>query len=123
MPHIQVQVQEHLFIVGHVILPKLCPVEMDLLANQTAQDLVFEALNLLRTLLRRERSVVESEGGRGGWVGWLSEDFIGFYTSFFKGLNGPREKRARGSEGGSGTANVHCNQMSSSTRILVHFLF
>ena len=75
MPHIQVQVQEHMFIVGHVILPKLCPVEMDLLANQTAQDLVFEALNLLRTLLRRERSVVESEGGRGGcWKTLL--DFI-----------------------------------------------
>ena len=49
----------------------------------------FEALNLLRTLLRKGRRVA----ARGEGVGWLLEDFIGFYTSFFKGLNGPREKR------------------------------
>ena len=51
------------------------PVSRDLLANQTTRDLVFEALNLLRTLLRKGGAwSVAARGLAGCWKTLL--DFI-----------------------------------------------
>ena len=70
----------------------------------------FEALNLLRTLLRKGGRSLVVRGERGGWATWLVVGRLYWILYFFlQRAQWPERKE-------SGTANVHCNQMSYPTR-------